>query len=129
MSVPMSKEGQNKYGETETTEIVEERRRVVRGERLLDCPAVGTGAAKQASVVTLPAATAPAGREHLWMAKALISAVLRHALSQHARLHLLQYGEGLSCKRAKTFTPLEMQSGLVFMPSCDFRECSELQAL
>lgn len=32
---------------------------------LLDRPAVGVGAAEPAAVATLPAATPPAGREHL----------------------------------------------------------------
>lgn len=35
---------------------------LLRGKRLLDRPAVGTGAAKQAAVETLPAAATPAGR-------------------------------------------------------------------
>lgn len=51
---------------------------------MLDRPAVGTGAAKQAAVVTIPAAAPPAGREHLPMDEVLISAVSRHAPSQHA---------------------------------------------
>lgn len=49
---------------------MKEWRRVVRRKRVLDRPAVGTGAAKQAAVVTLPAATPPAGREHLPMDEA-----------------------------------------------------------
>lgn len=48
------------------------------------CPAVSAGAANQAVIVTLPAAMPPAGREHLPMYEALISAVLRHASSQQA---------------------------------------------
>lgn len=88
------------------TEGVKKRRRVARSKRLLDRPAVGTGAVKQAAVVTLPAAAPPAGREHLPMDEALISAVLRHAPPQHARLHLLQGGEGPELYRsADLYTP------------------------
>lgn len=66
---------------------------MVRSTRLLDRPAVGTGAAKQAAASTLPAAAQPAGREHLPTDEVLISAVLRRAPSRHARLHLLQGGK------------------------------------
>lgn len=77
-------------------------------KRLLDRPAVGTGAVKQAAVVTLPAATPPAGREHLPTDEALISAASRHAPSRHARLHLLNGGKGPELyRKAQTFTPLK----------------------
>lgn len=67
---------------TEKIEGVKERRRLVR--MVLDRPAVSIGAAKQAAVVTIPAAAPPAGREHLPTDEVLISAVLRHTPSQHA---------------------------------------------
>lgn len=48
--------------------------------------------AEQAAAVTLPAAaTPPAGREHLPLDEALISAVLP---PQHARVHPLHAGKG-----------------------------------
>ena len=59
---------------------------MVRSKRLLDCPAVGTGALLQAAAVTLPAAAAPAAREHLGMDEVLITTVLRQTLSQHDRI-------------------------------------------
>lgn len=67
---------------------------MVRSKRLLDGPAVSTGALKQAAVVTLPAATLPAGREHLPMAETLISAALRLPPPQYAQLHTLRGGKG-----------------------------------
>lgn len=92
----MSKKWHIKYDATVKTEQrrgVEVRKGVIKEEGLLDCPAVVTGAAKRAAVVTFPAAaSAPAGREHLWMDEALIWAVVRRALSQHAPLHPPMWG-------------------------------------
>lgn len=76
---------------------MKEQRRLAR--RVLDRPAVGTGAVRQAAV-SIPAAAPPAGREHLPVDGVLISAALRHAPSQHAQLHLLQRRDGV----ARTFT-------------------------
>lgn len=73
---------------------MEEQRRLAR--RVLDRPAVGAGAVRQAAAVQIPAAAPPAGREHLPMDEVLHSAVLRHAPSRHARLHLRQRRDGVA---------------------------------
>lgn len=83
-----------RYSETQKTRGVKEQNRLQR--RVLDHPAAGTRAAKRVAVVTLPAASLPAGREHLPLDEVLISAALRHA-----RLHLLQKREGLEPSRSE----------------------------
>lgn len=48
----------------------------------MDQPTVGIEGAKQAAAMTLPAATLPAGREHLPVEGTLILLVLRHTKTQ-----------------------------------------------
>lgn len=61
-----------KHGETEETKGAEKYGKVVRYKRLLDQPTVGVWGAAEAAVVTLPAATLPAGKEHLPVEQTLI---------------------------------------------------------
>lgn len=90
----MSNKWKINYGETEKTKGVKEWREVVRSEMVLDHPTVGNGSAKQAAIVTLPAATLPTGRKHLPMKETLILPVLRCTSLQSAWLHLQHWGEG-----------------------------------
>lgn len=123
----MSSEWKTKYSATEKTEGVKTWGRLVKKqEKLLDRPAVGSGAAKQAAVVTLPAAAPPAGREHLPVDEALISAVSRHAPSQCARLHLLHEGERLERYRSADITNANVRFSCPLIHNV--RQCSQLQA-
>lgn len=88
---------------------------MVRSKRLLDRPAVGTGAAKQAAVVTLPAATLPAGREHLPVDETLILVVLRLAPPQYAQSHTQRGKEGQSYIGAHT---LSTSKSVILFGSC-----------
>lgn len=83
-----------RYSETQKTRGVKEQNWLQR--RVLDHPAAATRAAKRVAAVTLPAASLPAGREHLPLDEVLISAALRHA-----PLHLLQNREGSEPSRSE----------------------------